>query len=270
MIKSPQFLIRQSGLRILAWFLLVGLSACSAADLGALDPTQIYLAAQLTLTAVSPQAAASPDPTQTQPAQEETAGPSLVLTQTASAAPELTTEPTLTATETAPSLPCNLAKAGNPLDVTMPDGSQVGPGQSINKTWRLMNGGSCTWTPAYAIVWFSGMSMGTLHSQNLRAPVEPGEWVDISIDLVAPDQPGMYQSNWKLQDPQGNLFGLGPNGDAPIWVRVEVVDFSVPPTAAPEPTETPLPETVSSGSSETLVGDGVDIDADISLSAYEP
>ena len=262
MIKSLLHPKKLYGIRILSWFLLAGLTACSYSELSSMDPTQLVQAAQQTLTAAPVQADAQPSPTQTLPPEITLETPS-DSSPAPSATPEVTALPIITATapEPTPSLPCNVAKAGMPLDVTMPDGSQLGPGQGFNKTWRLINGGSCTWTPTYAIVWFSGMSMGSLQVQNLRAPVKPGEWVDISIDLVAPEQPGMYQSNWKLQDPQGNLFGLGPNGDAPIWVRIEVVDFSQPPTSEPEPTATPLPEVVSSGSSEIKVGDGFDFDS---------
>ena len=37
--------------------------------------------------------------------------------------------------------------------------------------------------------------------------VEPGRIVDISVDMVAPTSPGTYTSFWRLQRPNGELFG---------------------------------------------------------------
>jgi hypothetical protein len=39
-----------------------------------------------------------------------------------------------------------------------------------------------------------------------------------------------------LQDPDGNLFGLGMNADTPFYVSIEVVE---PSTATPSPSPTP-------------------------------
>ena len=37
-------------------------------------------------------------------------------------------------------------------DVTISDGTIIGPGNSFKKTWRLQNVGTCSWTPSYALV----------------------------------------------------------------------------------------------------------------------
>ncbi len=128
---------------------------------------------------------------------------------------------------------CNLASAGRPIDVTVPDDSQVGPGDSFVKTWRLVNLGSCEWTREYAAVWFSGMDLATSREEPLHGSVAPGESVDISVAMSAPKLPGVYQSNWKLRDNQGNLFGIGPAGNSPFWVRIEVVAPQTPVPTAP-------------------------------------
>jgi hypothetical protein len=51
--------------------------------------------------------------------------------------------------------------------------------------------------------------------------IPPGETLDISINLVAPETPGTYRGNWKLRAPNADVFGL-TNGN-PIWVEVKVV-----------------------------------------------
>jgi len=118
---------------------------------------------------------------------------------------------------------CNMAAAGHPIDVTIPDGTVMFPGETFSKTWRLENVGGCTWTRQYAVTFFSGNSMEAIQNQFLSAEVEPGEVIDITVDMKAPATTGLYQSNWMLLDPHGDLFGIGPNGDAPFWVQIEVV-----------------------------------------------
>jgi hypothetical protein len=42
-----------------------------------------------------------------------------------------------------------------------------------------------------------------------------------------------------LSNADGELFGIGPNGDAPFWARIIVVPSE---TETPTPTNTPTPE----------------------------
>lgn len=154
---------------------------------------------------------------------------------------------------------CNLAAAGNPVDVTIPDGSLLVPGQYFNKTWRLVNAGTCEWTQAYAVVWFSGESFGSRPVQPLRVHANPGESIEISIDLVAPGSPGQYQGYWKLMSPEGRLFGIGPNGDAPFWVKAQVMRVETE-TPAPSPTAVPTTQVVATGEMALSPGNMLDLD----------
>jgi hypothetical protein len=156
--------------------------------------------------------------------------------------------------------PCfDQAMPSRPFDVTIPDGMQVLPGRSFTKTWRLMNSGTCAWTPDYSIVWFSGVEMAQQIEIDLPITVNPGEVVDVSVDMTAPMEPGEAQSNWKLRDDKGILFGIGPNGDAPFWVSVMVLQEV---SATPELTFTPTPSPLvfSTGSSVLIIEDGFDLD----------
>lgn len=121
-------------------------------------------------------------------------------------------------------IPCkNFVAPGSPIDITIPDGSALAPSEHFTKTWRLVNTGDCTWDKNYAIVWFSGSAFGDNHQQYLSHSVAPGGSMDISIEMVAPQTPGSYQSNWKLRAPDGFFFGIGPDGNAPFWVNIQVV-----------------------------------------------
>jgi hypothetical protein len=44
-------------------------------------------------------------------------------------------------------------------------------------------------------------------TQNLAGIVNPGQTVDISVNLTAPSDVGDYTGNWKLRDASGVLFG---------------------------------------------------------------
>jgi hypothetical protein len=84
--------------------------------------------------------------------------------------------------------------------------------------------------------------MGAPEIVYLGQEVRPGESVEISVDIAAPQKPGVYQGNWKLQNTEGQLFGIGPNSSAPFWVRIMVLapptDTDAPATQTPTLTET--------------------------------
>ncbi len=188
------------------------------------------------------------------------AAPSMTVTLTSTWTPV----PTLDRTRPSGATPtaeksCNQAAAGHPIDVTIPDGTILAPGESFSKTWRLENVGSCSWSLAYTVVFFSGNSMNAIQTQPLIGEVDPNQAVDLTVDMEAPQKEGVYQSNWMLSDPNGNLFGIGPNGDAPFWVSIEVVN-QVTDTPTPTPTITATPEVYLSGSADLVNTNQLDLD----------
>jgi hypothetical protein len=84
--------------------------------------------------------------------------------------------------------------------------------------------------------------MDALDSKSLPSNVDPGQTIDISIDLVAPATPGIYKGTWSFEDNTGQQFGLGPSADGQIWVQVKVVPVPTnTPTPLPESTQTNEP-----------------------------
>lgn len=171
--------------------------------------------------------------------------------------PTVSLQPSPTMTRTPASLPttigsCDLAVAGNPIDITIPDDTKVQPGQAFTKIWRLQNAGNCTWSNAYSVGLFSGEAMTPQVTASLPRQVAPGESVDIAIDMVAPQSPGTYQGNWKLKNAQGGWFGIGPNGGSPFWVRIVVEPLPTatvtPPVPSATPTATSTPAVLANGS----------------------
>nr|BAL57194.1 hypothetical protein HGMM_F48B01C10 [uncultured prokaryote] len=111
-------------------------------------------------------------------------------------------------------------------DLTVADGTTFAPGTSFTKTWRLMNVGSCTWTTAYRLVFVGGDSLGAPAYVHLPVAVAPGQMVDLSVHLIAPQAIGHYRGLWKLSNAWGVKFGIGPNGNDPFWVDINVADAS--------------------------------------------
>ncbi len=108
-------------------------------------------------------------------------------------------------------------------DVTFPDGTNVPAGQAFTKTWRFKNAGACSWTPAYSLVFSSGNQMGGPNTQALPSNVNPGQTVDISVNLTAPTAPGEYTGYWKLRNASGVLFAafyVQINSQATVTVTV--------------------------------------------------
>lgn len=108
-------------------------------------------------------------------------------------------------------------------DVTIPDGTEVQQGESFTKTWRIKNVGSCTWTTSYRVVFVKGESMGApSNGETLPYSVKPGQYVDASVDLVAPGEEGKYRGDWMLSTPSGQRFGIGANYSSSFYVSIEV------------------------------------------------
>ncbi|MGB2956577.1 MAG: NBR1-Ig-like domain-containing protein [Anaerolineales bacterium] len=118
--------------------------------------------------------------------------------------------------------PCDQVKFVK--DVTIPDDMNLAPGEKFTKTWRLQNAGSCPWTIGYLLYFESGDSMGAPASQELTSEtIQPGDTVDVSVDMIAPQEPGMYQGNWKIRNVKGDGFGVGPYSRA-FWVKITIVE----------------------------------------------
>ncbi len=157
---------------------------------------------------------------------------------------------------------CDWAVAGSPqMDITIPDDTQMVPGEAFTKIWRVTNNGSCIWTTEYRFVFFSGDQLASTQIIQLNDPVKPSDEIDLVVEMTAPQEAGTYQSNWKLQNQQGEFFGIGPNGASPLWVRIEVIDNNTPTAQIlPTITSTPTPSTMVSGDVLIRAGQLLDLD----------
>jgi hypothetical protein len=115
-------------------------------------------------------------------------------------------------------------------DVSIPDNTQLAPGEPFVKTWRVRNSGTCVWGSDYALVFVNGEPMGGQAPVPLPQPVQPGNEVDLTISLVAPANTGVYRGEWKLQNSRGAQFGS--RGNYPFYVQIVVGGPATPPLPA--------------------------------------
>jgi hypothetical protein len=157
--------------------------------------------AEFTLTA----AFASPTP---QPLPSETPTPQF-LPPTETVAPIFTLDPTqaaLTPDALCDDYSFDLAT----LDVTIPDGTPMTPGQDFTKTWKIKNTGICTWDTTYKPIFsYSSPPNERMSAQPvpLAALVAPGQEVEVSVQFKAPTTPGEYRGYWQMVNNKGIPFG---------------------------------------------------------------
>lgn len=112
-------------------------------------------------------------------------------------------------------------------DVTIPDGTSFTPGTAFKKTWRLKNIGTCAWNSSdVSLIFDSGEKMGAASSVALSTTVNPGQTVDITVDMAAPSSAGHYFGYWKFKSTQGGVFGIGTTANKSFWVEINVTSSS--------------------------------------------
>lgn len=106
-------------------------------------------------------------------------------------------------------------------DHNIPDGTKCEPSTKFRKTWLIKNTGKVSWSDDnfnVKLVNISGNINTTDRKEYVDVPTTlPNESVNVSVDLIAPNHPGKYSTEWVLTC---NGFTFGPR----IWCSIEVVD----------------------------------------------
>lgn len=110
-------------------------------------------------------------------------------------------------------------------DVTIPDGTTIGPGDAFNKTWRLKNTGCQTWATGTKLFFVQGDQMGGPASVDVPLTAVNGQQ-DVTVGLVGPMVGGVYRGYWQLKAPDGILFG------PKVYVEILVPDVGLPPSTS--------------------------------------
>ena len=151
---------------------------------------------------------------------QEQATPTLYIPPTR----EITSAPPISNNTEAPQLTQLVQPSPSPVcspgltfleDITIPDGTIVNPGDTLDKRWLVENNGSCNWNGDYSLVLIAGAELGAPSDQAL-IPARSGNQAEIRILFSAPSELGSYRSAWQAQDPQGDLFG------DPIFIEIVV------------------------------------------------
>ncbi len=246
-MKKTQILQTLFGLSLLISWLA---SACSSKDVDATPTLSVELAQTLAVITFS-------------------SG----LTQTAMAMPTSTSTPTLTPSPTSTVTLAVTNTPGTPRasgagilptascysmafvsDVTIPDNTNMKPGQKFTKTWRVKNNGTCTWEAGYKFNFIGGDAMGGA-TLTLDKALSPGAETELSISMTAPSTAGTHRSNWRMANATGTNFGdevyviVVVSGSAATTSTSTATGVpalaTATPTATPTATETPTatPET---------------------------
>ncbi|MBN1249586.1 MAG: hypothetical protein JXC32_18130 [Anaerolineae bacterium] len=132
-------------------------------------------------------------------------------------------------------------KAGFVADVSVPDNTRFEKGEDFTKTWRLVNNGDVDWPEDTVLVFAKDTNLSESEEVEV-GEVTSGENVEISVDMVAPDEDGTYRSTWELRaDGKAISGGL-------IYVQIVVGEPAAeePPAAETPAAETPVTQPVVS------------------------
>lgn len=138
-------------------------------------------------------------------------------------------------------------------DVSIPDGTILAPNTTFTKTWRIKNVGACSWDSSYTLVFKNGEQMGNQTTHPMPTTVNPGDTIDISIELTSPPTAGVYRGYWALRNPAGVLIKLDNDLDA-VFVEIRV-DTSTP-TAPSQSESLPVEIVDNQGVTMRLVPSG--------------
>ncbi|KAF5294645.1 hypothetical protein FQA39_LY02777 [Lamprigera yunnana] len=92
----------------------------------------------------------------------------------------------------------------------------VEPCTSFKKTWHVINSGTDVWPVGCYLKCASGDNLGAGPLQ--VTILEPGEATFLTLRMISPATPGIYQSKWRLCTSSGSYFG------DPLWAIITVVE----------------------------------------------
>ena len=144
-----------------------------------------------------------------------------------SAETEATAEPEAEETPAAVQLPndpncVDLVSFG--ADITVPDDTPFEIGDTFVKTWRIFNTGTCIWDESYALMFIEGDQMDAPDEVALTDRVASGDFIDVSVEMTAPTDLGIYRGDWQLRNPAGEPLGLDGRAGESLWLQIETVE----------------------------------------------
>lgn len=102
-------------------------------------------------------------------------------------------------------------------DVTIGEGEAVPPNTKFVKTWKIQNPSDEQWPPGCCLRFTSGNQLGPTDRVLVDA-LKPHSTADVSVEMVSPQAPGIYQGQWRMSTATGQFFG------EVIWVIITVAE----------------------------------------------
>lgn len=112
---------------------------------------------------------------------------------------------------------CTIPKMSFVRDVTIGEGEAVPPNMKFVKTWKIQNPGDESWPVGCSLRFTAGDRLGHVDNVYVEA-LGPHQTTDVSVEMVSPQEPGMYQGQWRMTTKIGEFFG------EVIWVIVTVAE----------------------------------------------
>ena len=104
------------------------------------------------------------------------------------------------------------------------DKDVVGSEKKYDKSWTILNTGTCTWDEGYSFAFLPDLSSSELGGYSIvlkknaaEEYTKPGHTQSFIVKLVAPKAAGEYKGYWKMKDDAGNLFGPLVS----VWITVK-------------------------------------------------
>lgn len=91
-------------------------------------------------------------------------------------------------------------------DISIPDNTQMDPGETFTKTWQVLNSGTCAWDAGFKFQNTGGNAMGAT-ALTLPSAVPSGATFDLSVPMTAPNAAGTVRGNWRMSTAGGEFFG---------------------------------------------------------------
>lgn len=202
---SPIFLIS----------LFLFLTGCAKSGPAGLDLTQTFESAVGTAIVETIEASLQQNVDSPEPSFPASETPTSVIQPTAT--PELvpTNSPVpIQPTPTTVPTPCYRAEL---VEETVPDGTKFSPGKAFAKTWIIRNTGVCEWTEEFRWVLVDGEDFSGVTDVPLNQDIQPGEDLQVLLELKAPLFAGTYKGTYQIFTDEG--ASVTPLG---FWLTIVV------------------------------------------------
>ena len=90
--------------------------------------------------------------------------------------------------------------------MTIGEGESIPPSTHFVKTWRVQNPGPERWPPGCLLRFTAGENLAR-QERVVVDSLEPYTATDISVEMLSPALPGMYESKWRMATATGSFFG---------------------------------------------------------------